>query len=292
MDSYGIHQTELTNNNAAHHVADINSVITQHNAQTLDGFKQRMGKTKSSDRLTDDENVGEAVKDVLGAGLALKGVNDMRLKFGGMSAALTQGTSENVYNLSGGRIGQGLIQSRTVGEGAEGLTAAAFRSAKTASTMAAPVIEDSSLDIVGKTFKKGLTTIGTDIATASRVASVAGAGLSAASAIYTGVEDFGSANKWKSEGTLTKAGDVTSIVSGGLDVLSAVAPIFAPVAALAGVAGAIMDAVGEKRDEAAGLDKTAPTTQSTVVAQSDAGQVASQGQASSIQALSNKSSSF
>ena len=59
----GIHQTELTNSNAAHHVADINSVITQHNAQTLDSFKQRMGKTKSSDRLTDDEGVGEAVKD-------------------------------------------------------------------------------------------------------------------------------------------------------------------------------------------------------------------------------------
>tara|TARA_R110000787_G_scaffold110822_3_gene219656 strand:- start:478 stop:1347 length:870 start_codon:yes stop_codon:yes gene_type:complete len=289
MDSMGIHQTELTNSNAAHHVADINSVITQHNAQTLDGFKQRMGQTRSSDRLTDDENVGEAVKDVLGAGLALKGANDMRLKFGGMSAALTQGTSENVYNLSGGRVGQGLIKARTMGDG---VTAAGFRSAKQASTMAAPVIEDSSLDIVGKTFKKGLTTIGTDVATASRVASVAGAGLAGAGAIYTGVEDFGSANKWKNEGTLTRAGDVTSIVSGGLDVLSAVAPIFAPVAALAGVAGAIMDAVGERRDEAAGLNKPAPTAQATAVATSDAGQVASQGQASSIQTLSNKSSSY
>ena len=324
MDSYGIHQTELTNNNAAHHVADINSAINQHNAQVLDGFKQRMSKTRGSDRLANDENVGIVTKDILGAGLALKTATDMRARYGGLSGALSRGTSDNVFNVSGGRFGSKFIpmgpqETLTRNAGAIGGVAPSTRrnvlraqradvqagsittselsdAGKTTSELisgAKPAVEDAGLDIVGKTFKKGLTTIGTDVGTAARLGSVAGAGLSAAGAIYTGIEDFGDGGKkFASEGTLTKAGDITSIVSGGLDVLSAVAPIFAPVAALAGVAGAIMDAVGESRDEGAGLNREAPKAQANIVAQSDAGQVASVGQKTSIQTLSNKSSSY
>ena len=332
MDSYGIHASQMAAGEASNHVADLNSIINNHNQTLLSGFYTKEKKDKSGDKTQIEENEGLLGKGIVSAGLAIKSGNDLINKYNGLSGAISRGTSENVYNLSAGRIGSGQViagvkmgpaeqiarttaktSGLTPGQ-AQGSIARAQRSdtyigrdgsaAKitpgelsdaskeitVGESMVAPRVADESLDLLGKTVKKGLTTIGTEAGVATRIGATAGGALSAAGAIYTGVEDFGE-GKWKSEGSVTKAGDIFSIAGGVLGTAATVAPVLAPLAGIADLTGSVLDLIGGKIDDAKkeGVEGgSAPALTQNVVQRSTAGQTAQQSGQSSLQQLQNR----
>lgn len=326
MDSYGIHATQLAADTAAQHVASINQAIQLHNKTIMSDFqKKEKGETKTTqeEKFFDE---GLAAKAAVTVGSSIKTAVDMRNKYGGVARALTQGTSENVYNLTGGLVGQGAktpittlkagpqelavrAQAEAAGVGPEG----AFRDIRSAQlkdvyardikpselsdpkqgltrggVMAAPEIDESELGITGKVISKGLTKAGTDVGTAARIGAAGEGVIGLASAGYTLYGDV--EGGWKQEGGVHKTGDVLSIAGGVLGTAAAAVPILAPVAALTSLAGSIVDAIGEHEDnvnkQAKELSQGPSGLQTYQTAESNVGQLAQQAKASSLQKLS------
>lgn len=326
MDSYGIHATQLAADNAAQHVAAVNQAIQLHNNQLLGEFNKKITSDTTTTKEERWEGEGLAVKAAIGVGTALKTASDMKKKYGGLGRALTQGTSENVYNLTGGLIGQGAktpittlkagpqelavrAQADTAGVGPEG----AFRDIRSAQlkdvyagdikpselsdpkqgltrggVMAAPEIDESELGLTGKVIAKGLKSTGTDVSTATRIGAAGEGIVGLAGAGYTLYGDV--EGGWNKEGGVTKAGDVLSIAGGVLGTTAAAVPILAPVAALTSLAGSLVDAIGEHEDnvkkQADDLAK-GPGLVKFQTVQSNVGQQAQQAKASPLQQLSS-----
>ena len=326
MDSYGIHATEMMSDNAASHVSDMNRIIRAHNANTLSNFGQKESNKVKSDKSSQEVAEGLLGKSIVGAGLALKSGMDLKAKYGSLGSAITKGTSENVYNLTGGKIGSGkvtpavkmggaeqdarsdaLVAGKTPEEASEriGLAQKAdviggdiemgelsdhTKSIAVGAKMAAPEVSDIGLDLFGKTVKKGLTTIGTESNVATRIGAVAGSAVGLAGAVYTGVEDFGD-GKWKQEGGLSRTGDVLSMAGGVLGAAASIAPILAPLAGIADLTGSILDLIGGHEDNKKSensVDTNTPQLQTQIAQKSNAGQQAQQASQSSLQELSNR----
>lgn len=330
MDSLGIHYSQMAADTAAQHVALVNQSIQAHNTQILSDFKKKESTDKTASKEQRYEGEALATKAVVGVGTAIKSANDLRNKYGGVSRALTQGTSENVYNLTAGYIGSGArtatttlkagpqelavrAQADAAGVGPEG----AFRDIRSAQLQdvyagaikpselsdpklslirggeeIAPKVSEQDLGLTGKVISKGLTTAGVDIGTATRTAALGEGVIGLAGAAYT----FGSdvSGGWKKEGDVTRVGDVLSIAGGLLGTAAAAAPILAPIAALTSLAGSITDAIGQHEDiikkNAADLAAGPKGLQTYQTTQSNVGQVAQQAKASSLQKLSGTGS--
>lgn len=332
MDSYGIHMTQMAADTAASHVAAVNESIQLHNKGVLSDFQKKEGTETTTTNEERYEGEALATKAAVGVGTALKTANDMRNKYGGIGRALTQGTSENVYNLTGGLIGEGAksavttlkagpaelavrAQADATGVGPQG----AFRDIRTAQRqdvfqgaikpselsdpkqaltsggkMAAPVVDESELGITGKIVSKGLGKAGIDVGTAARIGAVGEGVVGLASAGYTLYGDV--TGGWKKEGDVTRTGDVLSIAGGVLGTAAAAVPILAPVAALTSLAGSIVDAVGEHEDnvnrQANELAAGPQGLEKFQTTESNVGQQAQQAKASSLQKLSGGGGSF
>ena len=332
MDSYGIHATQLAADTAAQHVAAVNQAIQAHNKNVYNEFQKKISKDTTTTKEDRWEGEGLAIKAAVGVGTALRSARDMRNKYGGIGRALTQGTSENVYNLTAGYIGEGpktpvttlkagprelavRAQAEAAGVGPEG----AFRDIRSAQRqdvfagaikpselsdpkqgltrggeMAAPQIGEEELGITGKVVAKGLGKAGVEAGTAARIGAAGEGVLGLASAGYTLYGDI--EGGWQKEGGVTKAGDVLSIAGGVLGTAAAAVPILAPVAALTSLAGSIVDAIGEHEDnvnkQANDLAQGPQGLEKYQTAESNVGQLAQQAKASSLQKLSGGGSSF
>jgi hypothetical protein len=332
MDSYGIHATQLAADTAAQHVAAVNQAIQSHNKNVYNEFQKKISSDTTTTKEDRWEGEGLAIKAAVTAGTSIKTAVAMRNKYGGIGRALTQGTSENVYNLTAGFIGEGpktpvttlkagpqelavRAQAEAAGVGPEG----AFRDIRSAQlkdvyardikpselsdpkqgltrggVMAAPEIDESELGITGKVISKGLTTAGTDVGTAARIGAVGEGIVGLGAAGYTLYGDI--EGGWKKEGGVTKAGDVLSIAGGVLGTAAAAVPILAPVAALTSLAGSVVDAIGEHEDnvnkQANDLAQGPQGLEKFQTAESNVGQLAQQAKASSLQKLSAGGGSF
>jgi hypothetical protein len=330
MDSYGIHASQIAADTAAQHVADINRAIQAHNLSQLGNFKKELQTDKSTTTEDKYEDEGLAAKAVVGVGSAIASAAAFREKYGGLAGALTRGTSENVYNLTGGLIGSGARTAvTTLKAGPEELATraaaavmggpqAAFADIRSAQLrdvyagnikpselsdpkqglvrggeMVAPQIEGSELGITGKIISKGLQTTGTAAGTAARLGAVGEGVVGIAGAGYTLYSDIAEGN-WQKEGSVTKAGDVLSIAGGVLGTAAAAVPLLAPVAALTSLAGSIVDAIGDHEDnvqkQASDLQKGPGDIQQIQTTESTAGQIAQQAKTSSLQSLSGRGS--
>ena len=333
MEGYGLHSSQIASDMAMGHTVDLNRQIGINNQQRLSDFTNKLSGIKASDQKTTkkdkEEGEGFAAKAIIGAGVNLKKGSDLISKYKGLGNALTAGTSENLYNLTGGKIGnvqtvmpkmgsaETMVRGGEVGPITTGKLEMAQRadvsvgestlsnltdhtnlsSLSDIGVKAAPTIDTAGLDLTGKIINKGLLKAGQDTVTAGRIASVAGGAIGAGEALYTGIEDFGE-GKFKTEGGVSKAGDITSMIGGALDLASVAVPVLAPIAGLADLAGSLLDAIGghidqKKKDNQDISGVPQPALQQRSAVQSSAGQVANQSsQSSSKQQLQGKSASF
>ena len=157
---------------------------------------------------------------------------------------------------------------------------------------------DAGLSLQGKVLKAGLKKAGVNQGVAHSLGAVSGAVVSGAMGIDSAVDDFGDGGKkWKSDDGLQKAGQVFDFASDAVGVVDTFVPELAPLGAILGGVGAVMDMIGgdqaesKKKSQAQSTYKNA-SSESYTSAPDVKGTVATTTGPTSLQKVSGQSSSY
>ena len=162
---------------------------------------------------------------------------------------------------TGGNVAEAQQKDKDLGVGweKEGAQTDATKSMSQLREGAQAGASDEGLSLTGKIIKKGAMTAGLDQGIAHGLGAVSGAVVGGAMGIGTAVSDFGDGEKqWKGDNTTQKAGDVFSMAGSAMEVADTFVPELAPVSAVLGGIGAVLDFVGG--EEKKGVTATASAT--------------------------------
>ena len=282
MDSYGIKEAQMAGHSQSDYVQQYNDHVKEHNHLATNAYLNTKSQLAGSQASATDRSIGMDAYHSLGAiHTGFEHVAMLR-KYGGYKNALVQGTAHNIYNLSGGKLGQVPIGPKEMGvrnqlqatiksSPAGRLTtnqrytgtadieaartqdsAAGFKlygkSTDSLETIGKETTQDltsEGMSLEGKVAKKLSGAIGLGEAASHSVGQLAGGIEAGVGGVATAIEDFSSgAKKFKSENTNQKFGDVTGMVGSAVGVAATFVPILAPVAAVLSGVSAIEDFIG------------------------------------------------
>ena len=326
MDSYGIKEAQMAGHSQSDYVQQYNDHVKEHNHLATNAYLNTKSQLAGSQASATDRSIGMDAYHSLGAiHTGFEHVAMLR-KYGGYKNALVQGTAHNIYNLSGGKLGQvrnklaatvkaspaGRLTTNQRYTGTADIeaartqdSAAGFKlygkSTDSLETIGKETTQDLSsegMSLEGKVAKKLSGAIGLGEAASHSVGQLAGGIEAGVGGVATAIEDFSSgAKKFKSENTNQKIGDVTGMVGSAVGVAATFVPILAPVAAVLSGVSAIEDFIGGHEADTKTNQSAATNYKSNLMTQKSQpirqmGSTATDTGRTSLQKVSGTNSSF